>query len=674
MPAFAQADEGMWTFNNFPSDKVQQAYGFAPDKQWLEHVQRSSIRLAQGCSASLVSPNGLVMTNHHCAHDCIEQLSTRERDYVATGFYAKETKDEVKCPTMEANQLVAITDVTARVKSAIQGTDGQAFSDALKAVEAEIAQECSGGGDTTRCDVVDLYHGGIYNLYMYRRFQDLRLVFAPEFAIAFFGGDPDNFEFPRYDLDLSFVRIYDNGRPLDSRANYLPLAKQDLNEGDLVFSSGHPGSTARLDTVAALEFNRDVRLPDNLMHLAELRGVLEQFSETGPEHSRIASERLLVEANEFKRSKGEFEALVDPALIQAKRDEEAALKAKVDADPQLKAEYGAAWDNIRAAMAHARMIRDRYVMLEFMRGFDSHLFKDARGIVRRAAESSKPDTQRLPEYTDANFPIERQRILSSAPIYADLEKTTLGLSLTRLQRVLGPDDPLLKTILASRSPRELAASLIENTTLKDLAVRQQLLDGGQPAVDASPDPMIAFVKLVDGDARAVRKDYEDHVTAVLAKNSGLIAQARFKLYGTSTYPDATFTLRLSYGTVKGYDQNGRHVAPFTTLAGAYDRASGAPPFKLPESWIASKPRLDLAQKFDFCSTNDTIGGNSGSPVINKDAEVVGLYFDGNIQSLGGNFGFDPAVNRAVSVDAGAIRETLAKIYGADRIVAELSGR
>jgi hypothetical protein len=430
IPAFAQADEGMWTFNNFPSDRVQQAYGFAPDKQWLEHVQLSSIRLLQSsqlCSASLVSPNGLVMTNHHCAQDCIEQLSTRERDYIATGFYAKEAKDEVKCPAMEASQLVAITDVTARVKSAIQGKDGQAFSDALDAVNAEIAEECSGGNDATRCDVVDLYHGGIYNLYKYRRFQDLRLVFAPEFAIAFFGGDPDNFEFPRYELDLSFVRIYDNGKPFDSRADYLRFAKPGLSEGDLVFISGNPGSTQRLDTVAVLEYGRDVKLPSTLMYLSELRGVLEQFSEIGPEQSRIAGVRLFETANEFKRSKGELEALVGPALIQAKRDEEAALRAKVDADPQMKAEYGAAWDNIRAAMAHARMIRDRYNMLENAQGFDSLLFQDARGIVRHAAESSKPDTQRLPEFTEASFPSTRQGILSSAPIHADLEKAHSGL-------------------------------------------------------------------------------------------------------------------------------------------------------------------------------------------------------------------------------------------------------
>src|ERR1700761_2453842 len=355
-PSFAQADEGMWTFNNFPSAKVGQAYGFAPDQKWLDHVRMSSIRLARGCSASLVSKDGLVMTNHHCAHECIEQLSNKDRDYVQTGFYAKEQKDEVKCPDMEANQLTEITDVTERVKAALAGKDGKAFSDALKAVEADIAKECVGkDSETARCDVVDLYHGGIYNLYKYRRYQDLRLVFAPEFAIAFFGGDPDNFEFPRYDLDVSFVRIYDHDKPLDSSANYLPFAKQDANDGDLTFVSGHPGNTDRLDTVAELEFARDVKLPATVFYLAELRGVLEQFSEQGPEQRRIADSKLFYTMNSYKALKGQFEALTDPAFMKSKHDDEAVLKAKVEADPQMKADYGAAWDNIKGAVDQAKL-------------------------------------------------------------------------------------------------------------------------------------------------------------------------------------------------------------------------------------------------------------------------------------------------------------------------------
>jgi len=673
-PFRAHADEGMWTFNNFPSDKVKQAYGFAPDQKWLDHVRLSSIRLARGCSASLVSPNGLVMTNHHCAHSCLEQLSTHDRDYVAAGFYAKGIKDEVKCPDMEANQLTEISDVTARVNASTAGKDGQAYSDALKAVEAAIAKECSAGSDTTRCDVVELYHGGSYNLYKYRRYQDLRLVFAPEFAIAFFGGDPDNFEFPRYDLDVSFVRIYDEGKPLDSSGAFMHFAKADPNEGDLTFVSGHPGTTDRLDTVAELELARDVKLPSTLFYLAELRGVLEEFSDRGPEQRRIADARLFYTENSFKARKGQFEALVDPELIKAKRNEEAVLKAKVDADPAMKAAYGVAWDNIRAAVAHQKSIRDRYNMLEAGQGFDSELFHAARILVRHAAELGKPDAQRLKEYTDANFPILRQAVLSTAPIYPELEKTTFGFSLTLVQRLLGPDDAAVKKMFGNRSPADLAAELVDKTALKDPAVRKKLLEDDASAVAASSDPLIQFAKLVDPDARAIRKDYEDNVEAPLSKNSGLLAQARFKLYGASVDPDATFTLRLSYGSIKGYAQNGQQVAPFTRIAGLYERATGAPPFKLPDSWVVAKSRIDLHQKFNFCTTNDIIGGNSGSPVIDKDAEIVGLIFDGNIQSLGGDFGFDPAVNRAVAVDAGAIRESLKNIYHADRIVTELGNQ
>jgi hypothetical protein len=671
-PSFAQADEGMWTFNNFPSAKVGQAYGFSPDQKWLDHVRLSSVRLAQGCSASLVSKTGLVMTNHHCAHSCIEQLSNSERDYVQTGFYAKEEKDEVKCPDLEANQLVQITDVTERVKGALAGKDGKAFSDALKAINADIAKECSGGDDNLRCDVVELYHGGVYNLYKYRRYQDLRLVFAPEFAIAFFGGDPDNFEFPRYDLDVSFVRIYDNGKPLDSTANYLPFAKEDAKDGDPTFVSGHPGGTSREDTVAQLEFTRDVALPSTLLYLAEQRGILEQFSDQGPEQRREADTKLFGVQNSYKAFKGQFEALVDPALIKSKHDEEAVLKAKIDADPQMKADFSGAFDNIKSATDHLRLIRDRYLQLEGRRGFDSQMFRAARALVRHAEEVNKPDGQRLSEYTDANFPALRATILSPAPVYPEFEKTTLRFSLTLLQRLLGPDDPTVKMVLGSKSPGDLAADLVDKSALKDVAVRKKLLEGGAAAIDASKDPMILFAKQVDAEARAVRKDFEENVDAPLTKNSGLLAQARFKLYGTSVDPDATFTLRLSYGAVKGYDQKGGHVTPFTLMTGAFDRATGATPFKLPESWLQAKSKINPTQKFNFCTTNDIIGGNSGSPVINKDAEVVGLIFDGNIQSLGGDFGYDGSVNRAVAVNSGALKEALAKIYHADRVVAELS--
>ncbi len=613
----AWADEGMWTVNGFPADRVEKAYGFKPDQAWLDHVRLSSLRLARGCSASFVSPYGLVQTNHHCARACIEQLSTATRDLIATGFYANEARDELKCPDVEANQLIAITDVTDRINRATASKDGQALTEAKKAIEATIARECSGNDANIRCDVVELYRGGVYNLYKYRRYQDVRLVFAPEMAIAFFGGDPDNFEFPRYDLDVSYLRVYLDGAPLDTNSTYLRYAKTDAQAGDLTFTSGHPGSTNRLDTVADLEFRRDVTLPRDLFYQSEMRGMLTEFSTKGTEQARIAKGLLFGVENALKARKGQ------------------------------------------------------YAFTEDGQGFRSRLFNAAKTLVRHAAEAKKPDEARLKEFTSANFPILRQSITSTAPIYPELERLTLTFSLTKLREALGPDDVIVKKVLGRKSPAELASELVDGSSLANVELRRRLLDAEEAVIEASTDPMIVFVRSIDPDLRAVRKQYEDDVQAPLAKYSGQIANAMFKIYGTSNYPDATFTLRISYGTVKGYRENGRDVEPITTLAGAFERATGADPFKLPDSWIAARPTLDLARPFNFVTTNDIIGGNSGSPVINKAGEVVGLIFDGNIQSLGGAFGYDPAANRAVAVALGALRETLSKVYHADRIVDEL---
>jgi hypothetical protein len=668
----ASADEGMWTTNNFPADKVAQAYGFKPDQAWLDHVRLSSLRLARGCSASFVSPEGLVQTNHHCAQGCIAQLSGAGNDLVATGFYAKERKDEVKCPDIEANQLIAITDVTDRIGKATADKDGQELADAKKAIEATIARECSGDDVNLRCDVVELYHGGVYDLYKYRRYQDVRLVFAPELAIAFFGGDPDNFEFPRYDLDVTYLRVYAGDVPLDTDANYFHYAKTDARAGDLTFTSGHPGSTSRLDTVAELEFRRDVTLPRDIFYDSELRGMLTEFATKGTEQARIATGLLFGIENSLKARKGQFAALVDPAIIKARAAAEQALRAEVAADPQLQARYGTAWDNIRAALDRYRELRDRYAFTEGGQGLRSRLFGFAKTLVRHAAEAAKPDEARLREFTDANFPIQRQTIAASAPVYPELEKLTLTFSLTKLREALGPDDPLVKKVLGDKSPAQLAAALIDGTGLADVALRRRLLDADPATIAASNDPMIAFARNIDPDLRAVRQRYENDVAAQLTKYSAQIANATFKIHGTSTYPDATFTLRISYGTVKGYRQDGHEIDPITRIGGAFARATGADPFRLPDSWIAARAALDPMQPFNFATTNDIIGGNSGSPVLNQAAEVVGLIFDGNIQSLGGDFGFDPAVNRAVAVNVGALREALAKVYHADRIVDELS--
>jgi Peptidase S46 len=668
----ARADEGMWTLDAFPAARVEKTYGFAPDQAWLDHVRLSSVRLARGCSASFVSPLGLVQTNHHCARDCIAQLSTRTDDLVEAGFYAKTAQDERKCPDVEVNQLTAISDVTARVNAATAGRDGEARIDAKRAVEATIARECSGVDSNIRCDVVELYHGGVYNLYRYRRYQDVRLVFAPETAIAFFGGDPDNFEFPRYELDVTYLRVYADGRPLDTSANFLRYATRDVRPGDLTFTSGHPGRTNRLDTVAELTFQRDVTLPNSIFYNSELRGTLTEFSATGAEQARITKGMLFDVEDSLKAGKGQFSALADPAIIRARAAAEEALRSRIDADPQLREQYGPAWDNIRAALDHYRGMRDRYVFTEGGLGFRSRLFGFAKSLVRHAAEATKTDEARLLEYTDANFPIQRQTITSRVLIYPELEKLTLAFSLTKLREALGPDDAFVRKVLGTKAPASLAAELVDNTKLADVALRRGLVDADEATIAATDDPMIAFVRKIDPDLRALRRTYEDKVQAELTKNSGQIANAMFKINGTSTYPDATFTLRISFGAVRGYRQGGRDIASITTIGGAFEHATGTEPFRLPDSWIVARGALNLAQPFNFATTNDITDGNSGSPVINRDAEVVGLIFDGNLQSLGGDFGFDPEQNRAVAVAVGALREALAKIYHADRIVDELT--
>jgi Peptidase S46 len=663
------ADEGMWTFDDFPAEKVEAAYGFRPDQAWLDHLRLSSVRLARGCSAAFVSPHGLIQTNHHCAPGCISQLSTAKNDLLAKGFYAREQADETKCPDVEINQLIEIGDVTERIEKAIAGKEGRAFTEAMRAQRAAITRECSQGDDNIRCNVIDLYHGGLYKLYKYRRYQDVRLVFAPEEAIAFFGGDPDNFEFPRYDLDVAYLRVYRDGKPLDTGANFLPYAARDAEPGELTFTSGHPGSTHRLDTVADLEFRRDLTLPRGIFQRSELRGILSEFSREGSEQARIAKRMLFGIENTLKSSKGQFDALVDPTIISNRARSEQELRAKVDADPELRAQYGGAWDAIKTTLD---AYRQKWNRLSYTGAFQSRLFGHALTLVRHATEKTKPDEARLPEYASANFPFTRQSETAKTPIYPSLEKLTLTFSLTKMREGLGPDDAFVKKVLGKKSPEQLATELVDGTGLADVELRKQLLEADEPTIAASTDPMIAFARAIDPELRATRKEYEDTVEAPLRKASTQLAQATFKLYGTSTYPDATFTLRLSYGAVGGYPQDGKEIAPITTIAGAFERATGADPFRLPDSWIAAREALNPRQYFNFVTTNDIVGGNSGSPVVNKAGEVVGLIFDGNIQSLGGTYGYDPAVNRAVAVDVGALREALAKVYHADRIVGELA--
>ncbi len=668
----ARGDEGMWTFDNFPSKKVKQKYGFAPDAQWLQEAQLASVRLAGGCSGSFVSREGLVMTNHHCSHSCIEQLSTKEKDFVAQGFYAPALENEVKCPEIELNELIQIGDVTARVQGATRGLKpGKEFNDKRKAAMASIEKECAAGNERLRCDVVDLYHGGQYSLYKYKRFQDVRLVFAPEMSIAFFGGDPDNFNFPRYDLDVSFLRAYEDGKPARTD-HYFRWSSAGAKEGDLTFVSGHPGGTDRELTMAQLQYERDVALPERLVDLAQYRGALTMFTQQSAEHHRIAENALFNTENSYKAIKGRFEALVTPRLWNQKAGRERALRAKVEGKSSLRRKYASAWDDVAKAVAMFQPRRREYKYVEWGAGFNSPLYKVARDLVRGTEELQKPNEQRLREYTDAKLPQLKQKLFSKAPLYEDFEVFKLSYGLVKVREELGADHPFVKKVLGKKSPEEVARELVK-TKLYDVKMREQLWQDGRDAVLASNDPMIQFAKLVDGDARPIRKWHDEEIETLETVGAERVAAAKFELEGKSNYPDATFTLRLSYGAVKGYEENARQVLPFTNIAGAFERATGRDPFRLPESWIRANEskQLNLSTPFNLCTTNDIIGGNSGSPVFDKDRQIVGLIFDGNIQSLGGEYGFDETVNRAISVDSAALIEALDHVYGARRIVGEL---
>jgi Peptidase S46 len=670
--AEARADEGMWLLNDFPSKTVQAAYGFAPSQAWLDKIRLGAIRLANGCSASLVSANGLVMTNHHCVRDCVQDLSTPRRDYLAQGFFAASERDERRCPKLEANQLVSISDVTERILTATRGKEGASYSQALKQEMARIEGECATSA-SVRCDVVTLFHGGKYNLYAYRRFQDVRLVFAPEFPMAAFGGYPDNFNFPRYGFDIGFLRVYENDKAVRT-PDALPWAKTSAQEGDLVFVAGNPGGTERVQTVEQLAFQRDVALPWTLVRLAELRGVMLEFSKGNPELYRVTRAHIRSVENALKGLGGRQAYLADPVAFEKKRSEDAALRAAVKTDPARSAKYGAAWDGIARAVDAERTLFPRYRLEEAGEGFQSELFDNARLLVRAAEEAPKPSPERLREYTDARIPALKQRLLRPVPIPRQLERVTMGFGLRRLRDQLGADDPFVQTVLGKEAPEDLAKRLVDGTRLDEVKVREALWSGGRAAIESSTDPMIVLARRVDSDARAVRKAFEDQVEAALAKNGELLHQANVAVHGTSSYPDATFTLRLSYGKIAGWEENGRNVPAMTRFAGLYARDTGKFPFAVAPTWLRARGRLDPDTPMNVATTNDIIGGNSGSPLINRDGEVVGLIFDGNLPSLGGDYGYQPATNRAVALHGAAILEGLDKVYGASRLAQEIRGQ
>ena len=670
----ALADEGMWLFNNVPRADIKQRYGFDVTDAWLKKVQMASVRFNNGGSGSFVSSDGLVMTNHHIALETLHNLSSAETDYLKTGFYARTRAEEARSPDLELNMLMSIEDVTTRVNGAVK--PGMSAAEGNTARRAEIAaiEKESLAATGLRSDVVTLYLGGQYNLYRYKKYTDVRLVFAPEVDIASFGGDPDNFNFPRYDLDMAFFRVYENDKPIRVE-NYFVWSKSGAKDGELVFVSGHPGSTARLNTVAHLEYLRDTGLPFTLKLLNRNLEALKKYGAQGEEQARRAQEDVFEIENSIKALKGQYEGLKGESLLAKKRVAEAALRRAIAADPRKQREYGGAWDIIAKGRKELPSYVRVYSLLESGSAFNSVLFSYARTLVRLAAESAKPNAERLAEYTEARRASLEMGIFSAVPVYEDLEKIQLADSLAFMRDELGAENATVKKVLNGKAPAVRAAELIDGSKLKDAAYRKQVAEGGAKAVEESTDPMILLARSIDAEARAVRKRYETEVQSNERPNYAKIARALYEVQGTKLYPDATFTLRLSYGAVKGYKENGKFIPPFTTIGGLYQHAAAhgdKPPFKVPERWISKKRALDPKTPFNFVSTNDIVGGNSGSPVVNRDAEIVGLIFDGNIQSLVGNFIYDGAVNRAVSVDSRVMIEALRKVYGANEIADELS--
>jgi hypothetical protein len=670
-PTAALADEGMWTFDNFPSARVREAYGFAPDQAWLDRIRLGSVRLTTGCSASLVSAEGLVQTNHHCVVDCVQNFSRPGEDLVQTGFLTATRAEERRCPGAAAEILTAISDVTQRVNAATASATGEAFTRARDAEVSRIEAACQGEATDRRCEVVSLYQGGQYKLYDYRRYTDVRLVFAPEISAAFFGGDPDNFNFPRYALDVAFLRLYENDRPATT-PDRLRWRSTPLQAGELVFVSGNPGSTSRLHTTAQMAFMRDRFLPWRLSTLSELRGRLLSFSARGAEETRIVSDTLFGVENAFKAFTGERNALVDPNIFDAQARAQADLQARVAADPALARDVGAAWDEIARAEDAYRGFFLAHQYAERRAGGGSELFAYARALVRAGAERAKPDPERLPEFSEARLPSLEQELFAEAPVEPALEEMLLSFWLSKTREYLTADDPLTIAILGRESPEALAQRVVLGSRLGDPAERRRLYEGGAAAIAASNDPMIVFARAIDQQARALRTRYETEVEGPTARAQERIARARFQLLGTSVYPDATFTLRLSYGSVQGWiEPSGRVVEPFTRFGGLYERATGFPPFALAERWREAEARLDPTTIFNISSNNDIIGGNSGSPLLDRQGRVVGAVFDGNIHSLGGDYVFDARLNRTIAVASTAVEEALVDVYGMRRIVDEL---
>lgn len=665
----ALADEGMWTFDEFPAAALARAYGTSVDQAWLDHVRLSTLRLTN-CTAAFVSGDGLILTNHHCIESCLAELSYKDANLLDRGFAAAGRTNEPRCATQLADVLVGTENVTARVAKALRGLDDRAANDRRKALLTELEGACERAGakakfGTVKCQAVTLT-GGRYVIYRYQRYPDVRLVFAPESRIAEFGGDPDNFQFPRWSLDFALLRAYDKGRPAQT-PNHFQIDFRGPQIGQVVFVAGNPGLTQRWQTHAELEFERDLALPTALLRLAELRGRFIQFGDDTVGDQGLVEAPLNTLENTLKLRRKLLDALHDDIMLERKRTEEHRLRELMPADSIDP------WGEIEAACRRESELYLPALLIEGAVGFNSVLFRYARLLVRSADERLKPDADRLHEYTESSLPRVEQLLAARVPVNAGVETLTLSFSLSRLREWLGPDDPTVRKLLMKDSPDSLATRLVAESTLNDPAVRMQLWRGGKRAVDASLDPMIMLARALDGAARALRRQLEDEVEAPIAAASERIAVTRLKAYGSAVYPDANFTLRLNYGKVEGWTENGAAVDAFTYLGRAFERANGMEPFQIPDSWLKVKDSLDLDTPFCLSTNNDIVGGNSGSPLIDAAGHLVGLTFDGNIHSIAGVYWFDASKNRAVALHPAIIREALDKVYGAKTLLEELNG-
>ncbi|HEY3132718.1 MAG TPA: S46 family peptidase [Acidobacteriota bacterium] len=666
------ADEGMWTFDNPPVKQLKERYGFSPTPEWLEHVRLSSVRFEDGGSGSFVGPNGLVLTNHHVASGQLQKVSSPQKDYLKDGFFAKSRSEELKCPDLELNVLVSMENVTDRVQRVLK--KGASDKEALEARKAEMAKIEKESLDKTslRSDVVSFYQGGEYWLYRYKKYTDIRLVFAPEQQIAFFGGDPDNFTYPRYDLDFALFHVYENDKPIENK-HYLKWNTKGAAEGELVFVSGHPGTTERLRTMTQIEQRRDSYFPYALKVINRRLKVLRDYAARGPEQARQAATEIFGYENTLKAFKGEYNGLLDKTLVEKKRKEESDFRALVARRPEWQREYGDAWDSIARA---EKMLTQRQKLRRFRTLSRSPLGELALTIVQYVTEVNKPDGQRLDGYHDSQLESLKFQLFSPAPVYPGLEEVLLADSLQESTEELGANDPFIKALLNGHTPADVAKQAISGTKLADPTFRKSLVEGGEAAVGASTDPLIVLARKADPLVREMRKWFEDNIESVETTAGEKIGKARFAVYGKTAYPDATFTLRLAFGTVKGYPMNGTVAPPKTTFFGLYDRANSfemRSPFDLPQRYIERKDKIDLSTGLNFINTCDIIGGNSGSPVINRNAELVGLIFDGNIESLVGAYVYNEENNRAVAVHSAAIIETLRKVYDAGALADELAG-